>query len=99
CGMQTMREIAHALADVLRAVEYLSERIAAASHQLQVDLQHRELLADVVVQFARDSRALGLLCLQEPRAKIADSVITGAQRRLAVANLPLSLPSPRALHQ
>src|SRR3981189_1968040 len=44
-GLQTMREIVHALADELRAMEHLSEHITtvAASHQLQVDLQPREL--------------------------------------------------------
>ena len=43
--------------------------------QLEIDRQQRHLLADVVVQLARNPGALGLLRIEQPRAEVADALV------------------------
>ena len=73
-----------------------------SAQQLEIDLQQRHLLADVVVQLARDPRALGFLRVQQPRAEVADSLVAGEQLRLLAVScssarrrLTLCTSSPR----
>ena len=47
--------------------------------QLEVDLQHGQLLADVVVQLPRDPRTLLFLRAQQLGPEVADPFVTRAQ--------------------
>src|SRR5439155_11141689 len=57
------------------------------------------LLADVVVQLARDTRALGFLGRDEPCAEIVNALVAGAQLFFASPDLPLGLSPPRPLNE
>ena len=50
-----------------------------ATQQLEIDLQERHLLADVVVQLTGNPRALGFLRIQQPGAEVADSLVAGEE--------------------
>src|SRR4051794_30174069 len=98
--MELVRQVMHALADAMAAGDDLADHrrggsVRHASHLLEIDLQQRHLLADVVVQLARDPGPLRLLRLQNPATEIANAVETGTQRRFALPRLRLGLPASR----
>src|SRR5262249_41971613 len=97
--MKAMREIVHALRNVLCPSERaLYEAVDAAAmlrlgfspHQIEVECEQCQLLADVVVQLARDARPLRLLRAEQASAEIADPLVAGAELLRAVPRLPFS---------
>ena len=82
--MEAVREIVHARGDFLGALHRFSGdgfgmALNRPTQQLEVDLQHRQLLADVVVQLPRDPRTLSFLRIQQPGPEIANPLVTLAQ--------------------
>ena len=73
--MQSVRQIVHAPGDVrargsaASSASVLALVLTGAAQQLEIDRQERHLLADVVVQLARDPGALGFLRVQQPRPR------------------------------
>ena len=100
--MQPVRQFVHAAGNILRPVHGVvghRDRVALgrAAEQLEVDLQQRHLLADVIVQLARDPRPFGFLRVQQPRAKIADAFVAAAQLEFAAPHLFFGLTPPGPL--
>ena len=82
-----MREIVHALGGVLRAVERAVDQaidpppmlgLVFATHQVEVERQERQSLADVVVQLAGDARAFRVLRPKQAAAEVADPLVADA---------------------
>ena len=99
--MQTVRQVVHVSGNLLSARPCLGgeplgfARIGAA-HLVEIHGQQRQLLADVVVQFARDPRTLGLLRVEQSRPEVADPLVARTKTVLASAQLDLGMvPSPR----
>ena len=79
--MQPVRQVVHAASDLLRAVQRLGGEVLCVSlndagELLEIDFKQRHLLADVVVQVARDPRAFRFLRVQQARAEVADAIVT-----------------------
>ena len=80
--MQVVREVADALrqragalvkrAQVRLQIVAHSEVVHAALESAEGDRQPGQLLADVVVQVARDTRPLGILGLDQPAGQVPD---------------------------
>ena len=69
--VQTVRQIVHALGEGVRAAKRgAGKPLAEVGRLLQVRGHQRDLLAEIVVQFARDARALVLLRLDQAAAEI-----------------------------
>src|SRR5215217_4014261 len=73
--------------------------MVGAGHRLEVDGQEQHSLADVVVQFARDSGALRFLRPQQAGREVAVALVTANQRILTLTKIPLCAPSSCSLNQ
>ena len=67
--------------------------------QVEIDLDDRDLLIDVVVQLARDVRALGFLSGKQSAAEVADPLVARTQLSLTLPNPLLGFSSPCALNE
>ncbi len=69
--VQAMRQVVHALGEVMRAAQHgAGKPLTEVGRPLQVRDDQRDLLAEIVVQFARDTRALVLLRLDQASAEV-----------------------------
>ena len=103
--MQPVRQIVHALGDC-SARDSAPRRPAAASAPDAVlpsssrsIFEQRHLLADVVVQLARNPRALGFLRVQQPRAEVADPLVAVRSSAWLPTHLRLGLSPSRPLNE
>src|SRR3954469_6492057 len=81
---QAEREVTHALEGMLHGLDTLGDapvqlRIGRALQRLQLDLQRRQRLPDVVVQVAREARALLLLHFQQPAGERSQALVRKLQ--------------------
>src|SRR6516162_2031767 len=106
--MEAVREIVHALGNVLCAIECALQqtidattvlRLVFGTHQVEIEREQRKLLADVVVQLAGDTCALRFLRAEQAATEIANPLVAGAQFLGAVARLSFSEQSPPLLNQ
>src|SRR6188768_4375765 len=102
--MQTVRQVVHVLGDASSQIQRFSRLelgllLAGSAQQLEIDRQDRELLADVIVQLARDAGAFGFLCAQQARPEVADASVTHLQVRLTSAQRVLGAAAACALNQ
>src|SRR4029453_2965196 len=70
-----------------------------AAERLEIHRQQRHLLADVVVQFACETRALSLLRAQQASAEVTDALGVPLQFLLIPAHLLLGAFAARRLHE
>ena len=71
-------------------------RLPGAAHEIEIDQQEHQLLADIVVQVARNPRALGFLRAQQPGAEVANAIVARAQLGPVRAKGLFGLPPPRS---
>ena len=88
--MQAVRQIAHVSGNLLSprpclGRETLGVAGIGAAYLVEIHGQQRQLLADVVVQFACDPRTLGLLCVEQSRPEVTDPLVARTQTPLASA--------------
>ncbi len=97
----------HAPADLLYAIEqpaleFLQVFLVLWSHpheRLQLDRHYRDLLADVVVELARDVRSLGVLRSEQAYTKVVNTVVARAEFRLASTRPLFGPPQPYPLQE
>ena len=69
--MQAMRQVVHALGEGVRAAQRgAGKPLTEVGRPLQIRDHQRDLLAEIVVQFARDARALVLLRLDQASPEV-----------------------------
>ena len=88
--MQTLGDPAKAIDRIVKPSVDSSQSARAEAFNFKRKQSH--LLANVVMQLARDARALILLRAQQTATQIADSIITGAQLAPAPSYLRVGLP-------
>src|SRR5262245_34364419 len=93
-----MRQVMHALQQALHPLLGVAHdllRVAGGSvtDSLQIDRERHGLLADVVVQFERNARALFFLCLEEAPAEIAQAILESNLSERVAVRIPLRLSS------
>src|SRR5215203_2187289 len=93
--MKAVRQLAHAAGKAGNAGSDLG--LAAGFSKLQ--REHGQLLADVIVEFARDARALAFLSRQQPSTYVADAVIAAREFLLTPVQLTLRLAALMRLDQ
>ena len=106
-GVQSLRQVMDASGDALQPVHCLpaeSVGLVPSVHsqvpeQFEVDRQERDLLTDVVVQLAGDTRTLDVLFTEQPPAQIADPFVARPQLGLTSARVIFRLSSSRGLHE
>jgi hypothetical protein len=91
-----MRQVMHAFQQALHARLRLAHDLLrrcrrGVSDSLQVDRERHGLLADVVVQFERNARALFFLCLEQPPAQIAQTILESDLRKRVAVGIALRL--------
>src|SRR5688572_25580426 len=89
--MQTVRQVVHVFGNLLRSRPCVgSETLRLTgilAYLVEIHCQQRQRLADVVVEFACDPRALGLLCVEQSRSEVTDSLVARPKITLASAQL------------
>src|SRR5215204_800870 len=93
--MKAVRQLAHAAGKAGNAGSGLG--LAAGFSKLQ--REYRQLLADVIVEFARDARALAFLSVQQPSTDVADAIIAAGEVLLTSLQLTLCLSALTRLDQ
>ena len=76
-----------------------ASRLDGVTQLFELDRQQRQLLADVVVQFARDARPLGFLRGDQPAGEIADPGVAAAKLRLALEDALFGLTALSSMHE
>ena len=82
--MKAVRQVAHVSGNLLSPRPCLGRKTLGvagfgAADVVEIHGQQRELLADVVVQFACDPRTLGLLCVEQSRSEVTDPLVAGTE--------------------
>ena len=105
--VQLVREIVNAGRNPGRAIRGVmgalqgvrARRVDGVTKLFELDRQQRQLLADVVVQFARDARPLGFLRGDQPAGEIADPGVAAAKLCLALEDALFGLAALPSVHQ
>jgi hypothetical protein len=63
-----------------------------SSELMEIEIEHGQMLADIVVQLARDASALHFLCGEQPSSQFTDA-------RKARAQLRFGPPASGAMHE
>src|SRR5262245_61350861 len=87
-------DLTSAVGEFADADGHLARRtFGRALEQLDVDVQERELLAEVVVQLACDASPLGLLSRNQPAGEVLNLQVARSQSGLVSAQCVFRLPS------
>ena len=76
-----------------------ASRLDGVAQLFELDRQQRQLLADVVVQFARDARPLGFLRGDQTAGEIADPGVAVAKFCLALEDALFGLTALPSMHE